>query len=833
MSKIEEALIKRLDNHRVIFWYDEKAELQEQFNELDIDGLEKIQVEGNEFEVKYIINKQKPKGKFLLYFNGAKPANEENWLLDMELAHHVFHTDREAMVLQEIGLGYHLKELVAEHILFFEAKERKQKLKELLGEGDEHEDIRGKMLAVLFNTDYVSLSTFIHAHSSAFIDGNERFEKELDRYNLTSYYWGKIKHQFNYISETPSIYDFLLEVFNSNFVLGEHTGLSKESGLLLSLWKDTIQYRESFGRVADKIASDIDVEDKLHNAELSAIVNDDLFRLTDRKIIHDLVGLVSEESISKEKVTQLVKNRENKYWFSESEFLYKALAHGAEIISLVRKFSDVTYKSFNEGVNEYASNLFEVDQAYRKFVWSYRQAKQNKILSDLAEKIEKVYSNDWLLQNNNSWQKVVDGLDAWPTFERFSQQRFFEQHIRQFTSKKQRLFVIISDALRYENGEELCRILQSENRFESSIEPMVSSLPSYTQLGMASLLPHKKLAFQDCSDTITVDGMSSAGIQGRSKILAENSGVRATAIKAEDFMSLNSGQGKDGREFVKKYDLIYIYHNRIDKTGDDKTSEGKVFEAVEEELSYLMDVMRKVASFNGNNMMITSDHGYIYQHTELDESDFCKSNHTGETWKENRRFVIGSGLKNDNATRHFKASELNISSEADILIPKSINRLRVKGAGSRFVHGGASLQEIVIPLVKVSKKRQDTTSSVDIDIIKSTDRITTNILAVSFIQSNLVTDKVLPRTIKAAIRAEDGEILSDVFKYNFDIEEGSERHREVKHRFQLMAKASGKYKNQRVKLVLEEPVEGSTKWKEYKDYFYTLNISFTNDFDDF
>ena len=37
----------------------------------------------------------------------------------------------------------------------------------------------------------------------------------------------------------------------------------------------------------------------------------------------------------------------------------------------------------------------------------------------------------------------------------------------------------------------------------------------------------------------------------------------------------------------------------------------------------------------------------------------------------------------------------------------------------------------------------------------------------------------------------------------------------------------------RVKLVLEEPVENSTKWKHYKDYYYTLNIPFTNDFDDF
>ena len=831
MNKIEEALVKRFQTHRIIFWYDEKKELIEQFSELTIGGVEKIQVQGNEFEVKYIINKQVPKGKFLLYFNGEKPNNEENWLLDMELAHHVFRTDQEAMFLQEIGLGYHLKELVAEHIEFYKSKERRLKLKELLGEGDEHEDIRGKMLAVLFNTDYVNLSTFIHEHSTAFIDGNERYDKELDRYNLTKYYWGKIKHQFNYQSETPSVYDFLLEVFNTNFTLGDKTELTKESRLLISLWKDTIQYRESFGKVSDKIALDIDVETKLNSASLDDIINDDLFRLTDRKIIHDLVNLVSEEAISNDKVVQAIKKRENKFWYSESEFFYKCLEYGTETIRLIRKHASSKYSNFHEGVEHYSSVLFEVDQAYRKFVWSYRKSKQNKILANLADKIEKVYSNDWLLTYSNNWQTVVDNLDTWPATERTSQQRFFEQHVEQFTAKKQRLFVIISDALRYECGAELSKRLQSENRYESSIEYMVSSLPSYTQLGMASLLPHKELSFQDKSDSIKADGMSSSGIQGRSKILAANSGVRATAVKAEDFMKMNSS--KEGRDFVKQHDLIYIYHNRIDKTGDDKTSEERVFEAVEEELDFLMDMMKKIANMNGNNMMITSDHGFIYQHSELEESDFSKSNHKGETWKENRRFVIGKGLSNDDVTKSFKAQELNISSDADILIPKSINRLRVKGAGSRFVHGGASLQEIVIPLVKVTKKRQDTTSAVDIDIIKSTDRITTNILAVSFIQSNLVTDQILPRALRAAIYAEDGEILSDLFKYNFDIAEGSERQREVKHRFQLMAKASGKYKNQRVKLVLEEPVEGTTKWKEYKDYFYTLNISFTNDFDDF
>lgn len=830
MNKIAEALIKRFETHRIIFWYDEKEEFVDQYQELNLSKVEKIYVEGNEFEVKHRVSKQAPEGKFLLYFTGEIPANEDNWLLDIELAHHVFRTDQEAMFLQEMGLGYHFKDLVTEHLEFFKAKERRAKLKEFLGDGDEHKEIRGKMLAVVFGTENISLVTYIHAHGSSFSDGNEKYEKDLQRYNLADYYWSEIKRKYNYENESPSIYDFLLEVFNTNFALGTNTGLKKESRLLLSLWKDTILFREYFGKISDKIAQDIDVEGKLNRVVIDDIISDDLFKLTDIKVIHELVNLIDLESISNEKVVQYVKQRENKFWYSELEAFYQSIAYGSQLISLVRQFGQTKYTSFEEGTSNYAATLYEVDQVYRKFIYNYRKTNQNKILADLSNKVEKVYSNDWLLTYNNNWQSIIDKLTIWPNDSRTNQQHFFDTHVKPVIDKKQRLFVIISDAFRYECGAELAKRLQSENRYEATLNHMISSLPSYTQLGMASLLPHKSLSIQDKSDIIFADGMSSSGTANRTKILEKNSGVRATAIKAEDFMNLNSA--KEGREFVKMNDLIYIYHNRIDKTGDDKTTEEKVFEAVEDELQFLMEMMKKIANMNGTNMFITSDHGFIYQHNELDESDFSTSKHKGEIWKENRRFVIGENITNDNSTKAFKGADLGIQSNVDFLITKSINRLRVKGAGSRFIHGGASLQEIVIPLIKIVKTRQDTTSQVDIDIIKSTDRITTNILAVSFIQTDAVSEQVLPRTIRACICAEDGELLSDQFKYIYDIVDGSERQREVKHRFQLSSKASGKYKNQRVKLLLEEPVDGANKWRVYKEYFYTLNISFTNDFDE-
>lgn len=832
MNKIEEGLNRLFEDHRVIFWYDEKAEFKADFENLQLEGVKKICLEHNPFEIKYLINKLQPESKFLLYFNYSQPSPEDNWLLDMELAYHVFQTDQAALFIQEMELGFHLKDLINQHLEFFKAKERRAKLKELTTKEDRHQEVRYKMLSIVFGVDSLSLSTFILSHISAYADGNDRLERELIRYQLDGFYWNEIARIYGFKGESQSIFEFVLEVFQQNYVLGKNVGITKESKLLLSQWRDSILYRSCFDSISKQVSEALDISKTLDAVPLDKIIEDELFRLTDQKIIHEFQSMILEGGISSDRIFQIIKKRENKFWYPEFESLYQATWYGAELIALVRKHGKKTYSTFEEGIKNYTEQLYEVDQAYRKFIWNYRESKQNRILSDLYERVEKVYSNDWLLEYNNHWQKVIDELQDWPTRKKYSQQQFFATHVQPVLDKKQRLFVIISDAMRYECGEELNERFQSENRYTSSLDHLVASVPSYTQLGMASLLPIKKtMLVNPNSDTVWIDDMVSAGLSGRLKILEANSGVRATAVQAETFMAMNSAT--EGRTFVKNYDLIYIYHNVIDKRGDDKTSEETVFEGVEEEINYLIDLVKKIGNMNGNNILITADHGFVYQHHTLDESEFSSSEFDGEIWKENRRFVMGRNLTHDKAVKKFTGDQLSLNSDLEVLIPKSINRLRIKGAGAKFVHGGTTLQEIVTPLVKVTRKREDTNRQVEIDIIQSTDRITTNILTVSFLQQDLISEQVLPRTIRTGLYAADGELLSDQFKYTFDFSEGTERQREVKHAFHLGAKASGKYKNQRIKLVLEEPIEGTTKWKTYKEYNFSLNISFTSDFDEF
>ncbi|THV60835.1 BREX-1 system phosphatase PglZ type A [Flagellimonas alvinocaridis] len=828
-SKIKEALDKKFQENDVIFWYDEHDELKESFDKLHISGVQKCHVQDNQFEIKYKLTSKNENEKFLVYFNTPKPKPNENWLLDLELAYHVFHTDQEAIILQDLGLDFGFKKLVEEHIAFFKSKERQDNLKELLGKGDSHKDVRYKMIAVAFNTEYVNLNTFIHAHGTAFANGNEKLQRDLERFELTDFYWKEISEKFNYDSDTPSIYDFLVEAFMDNFQNNGKSKLSKETRLLLSLWKDTITYRDGFNKISLQISDDLQIESKLNQLSLEMVVNDELFKLTDNKILHDLVQRLLNSEISDDTLQVFIKQRENKFWYSKFESYYQSISFASKLKNQIISLS-VNFKSFEDGLRLYTTKLYRVDFLYRKFILNFRKTNQDNVLSELAKSIDKLYSNDWLLNQNDNWQKVIDSTEIWPTKENFCQRRFFDQHIRPFTEKNQRVFVVISDALRYECGTELNQLLTKENRYDSEIDGLVSSLPSYTQLGMASLLPHDTLSMKKGSDQVLVNDMSSVGVVARSKILSANTGARATAILAEDFMKF-SVHG-DGREFVKNYDVIYIYHNVIDDTGDDTTSQDRIFDAVEGELSFLMELLKKIANMNGNNMIVTSDHGFLYQYEELEDSDFTNAEVQGDVDKQNRRFVIGKNITGNASVKTFTYQQLGLTGEGNILIPKSINRLRVKGAGSKFIHGGASLQEIVVPVIKVNKKRKDTTTQVEIDIIKSTDKITTNLLPVSFIQT-LATNKTrIARRIRASIMAADGTVLSDQFSYNFDSKEDSQRQREVKHRFQLLSLASGKYKNQRVKLVLEEPMDRANKWKAYKEYYYTLSISFTNDFDE-
>jgi len=72
--------------------------------------------------------------------------------------------------------------------------------------------------------------------------------------------------------------------------------------------------------------------------------------------------------------------------------------------------------------------------------------------------------------------------------------RFAEERVAPIIRDgRRKAVVIISDALRYEVADELRSRIRQEDRFDATLDAVLGVLPSYTQLGMAALLPQRWL----------------------------------------------------------------------------------------------------------------------------------------------------------------------------------------------------------------------------------------------------------------------------------------------------------------------------------------------------
>ena len=829
-DRIAQALTKLFDRHRIVFWYDARQELRDDFEALQLPGVEKLELANNEYGIKYRLLREQPEQKFLLYREGPQPADLDNWLLDVQLAHGEFRTDQVAIWLSELELGMEFTDVVQAHAEFFQAIKRKDALKKLLNADDTAGQIRLKMLAVCVGSE-PRMDAVVENLLQELADGRDEKIKLVGRCSLDGFLWEQMTRCYGYKSGEPGIRDFALELFKSCYAMGTdgQVKLTGDALVFLKRWKDSRQFEGGFETLSGECAEVLGIEHDLAKRDFRELIELDYFCLIDRKIISDLVRAVAARTVSSGDVAVWVRQRRQGHWYREYRHLYEAVDYAARFITALEE-ANLEMNSLAEGVQRYCRFWYQLDQLYRKFAYNVRMSGQASLMGNLTEQIENLYSNNYLLKLGDRFQVFVDSVTKWEAFPVRKQKEFFDYWVRPFLRKDNKVCVIISDAMRYEIGDELLSLIRQEDRYSAELEPALSTLPSYTQLGMAALLPNKALAIADNeTGTVLVDGQSSQGTANRIKILDQEGRLRATACKADELMAM---KGDDCRALVRDHDVIYVYHNRIDATGDKRETEERVFEAVEETLQELIRLIKKLTGANANNLLVTSDHGFIYQNRAIDESDFSGVVAEGDQILfRDRRFVLGKGLTEASSLHKFTPEQLGLAGEVEVQIPKSINRLRLKGSGSRFVHGGASLQEVVIPVLKINKKRQSDVSAVEVEILRgASSMITSGQLAVTMYQAGPVTDKIQPRVLRAGIYTEAGELISDCHDLTFDLSSDNPRERELQVRFVLTRKADDA-NGQEVVLKLEEKHAGTTFYQEYKSLRYVVRRSFTSDFD--
>lgn len=826
-AAVKELLGLRFETQRVVFWHDPDGEYASDLDVLDFDGVETIRVGNDEYAVKNRLLHVTPKGKFLIYRSGTIPAGIGNWLLDLELAYGVFTADRTTLVQQDLGLTADgIDEVVRVHEKFFRAAKRVQSIKALLDSDDDADRLRAKMSAVLLAQREHSLLELTRALLIENAAGADVKYRALVDFGLDEFHWKGAAAIYGYTSAYPSVDDFVLWMFQQavDGFRSERPGGLRNIQLDFASLRNDRRSTDALATLARRAASDLDYANSIEDVTFRDLSGIDLFEEVDRKIISDLARAVAERTVSAREVSDVVRSRQSSIWIDGYRKLYTAIGAAAELIGELTTIT-LTVTSFDEGLDRYRREWFRIDQRYRQFVFAARTAEHSGPLEALRAEVEKLYANKFLYELGNGWQQQVDAAERWRSSVLRPQTAFYAEHVAPIIRDgRKKAVVIISDALRYEVAEELGTRIRQEDRFDASLDAALGVLPSYTQLGMAALLPHKTIGHSKRGDPVLVDGQRSDGTANRNKVLAA---VDGKAIQAEDVLSLSR---EELRELYAQHQVLYVYHDRIDATGDKARTERQVFEAADDALRELVDLVKRLTNANATNILVTADHGFLFQDTALADSFYLSTLPQGDDVAvTNRRYVLGRGLKDDPAFRTFAPEQVGLDSDLQVQIPKSIHRLRLPGAGSRFVHGGAALQEIVVPVLTINKKRKSDTRLVNVEVLPESDKITTGQLVVKLFQSEPVSEKVQPRTVRAGLFV--GEtLISNQPELNFD-QESTDRRDRYQNAHMLLSQDANEFNNRAVEFRLEERIPNTNQWRTYAKAFYTLKRSFASDFD--
>lgn len=799
IKQINDALdhVFKEEQQRIVFWNDPEREFQNILPFLLLENVTLLRVdETGTLEIKLRIERDDPTGRYLLYSPEEEPDYELDWLLDIRLYSRSFRADRASLLLDELGLANQfLRQHIADRRKFFDSKERLQRLKTMVQPGDTAADLDCKMIAVVAKADqpelFNILCTLYHSYTEAGdgidLDKFPASWEQIEKFELDKPFWEMVRASFGHTDENPSLKKFLVRLFVTDYAHHSKSVLPKplehlvlppagrhNAVVCLAQWRDSSSKASSYDRLSTEVASLIDLDGYLSGLEIDDQIDVMTFQPVEKSVASGLRDRVQDtaDTINSEDVRAIALRRQAGHWASLNaagapevprkayNSVYDALVAAADFFALRNRHQH----GFDFGdpatmFRGYEQELYRFDQLYRHFCEAADVVETQGwgLLKPLRESIEACYTN-WFVPNLAlAWNKFLEPqgpthlLTVWRIDDMHNQQDFFQECVRPRLEEagNRRVYVIVSDAFRYEAAQELATELNGKYRFEAALASQLGVLPSYTALGMASLLPHKVLTYKPNGD-ILADGKPTSLTEQRDDILKA---VEGMACKAPELLALKKEQGRD---LVTDKRVVYVYHNTVDSVGerDEKKTFGAVRTAIDELAALVSHI---VNNLNGNYVVITADHGFLFTESAPGEPEKSKLDQKPDgAVKGKKRYLIGHHLPEQEAAWHGR-TEVTAAAEGEMefWIPRGPNLFHF-GGGARFVHGGAMLQEIVVPVITVRHIKgppvgETKVKPATVQVLGSSHKITTGRHRFELIQMEPISDRVKPVTLKIAV----------------------------------------------------------------------------------
>ena len=776
---------------RIIFWKDEDRDFEDNLDEVVLTNAELLVLTGtNNFEIKKLIAVDEPTKNYLIYSPLSYDSPDDNWLIDVELYSEEFRADLISIWMDEMGMPATpaLRKLVKNYRKLFNAKARREKVIGQSKVPTAPVDLEKAVMGAIANLKDTNPWGIIKKVLCAGLDSdaNEIYQ-EMVTYGANQAFWAMVRQGTGYVSENPSIAQLaahiiitaLTRTIRIEFLAGLDDYISEpHQAYCYEFISDWLHSEDNsvLQEIVTKVEDECKLPSRFMKLSVDNLVDTELCPCIHEVILVKLMTEISEDIINVDTIIGIVEKRRTCVWYDEVKDFYEGILQVANMQNFYKEHITGFHSAQAAKVwKEYTTEYYKMDTYYRLFQKSYGDSLKSyntnlhDLFSHVLEKVQGLYENWFMGQLGANWSAVcAEELEKYGHIMEVPQQvKFYDDHIK---TADNRVFVIISDAMRYEVAATLTEQLKRETQSKVELDSMQGIFPTITKFGMAALLPHEHLSAEKRGDVLKVLADEQyTDSNYRDKVLKQ-ANPQSVAVKYTDLVSAKRA---DRSAMVKGMDVVYIYHDTIDEASH--TADTMVFPACEDAIVELKNLVRIITNdFGGTNILITADHGFLYTYSPLREDDKVdKTGFIDRIVEYGRRYAIM--LKESNPSELLPVSFLDGKTEYSAFAPRENVRIKMNGGGLNFVHGGISLQEMCVPLIEYHYLRNQSkeyqrnkhkydTKPVEVSLLSATHKISNMIFSLNFYQKEAVSDNREAAIYQVYFTDANGKQISDVQK---------------------------------------------------------------------
>ncbi|NLB56058.1 MAG: BREX-1 system phosphatase PglZ type A, partial [Lentisphaerae bacterium] len=659
------APLAEFHERRIVFWHDEDGEFADAIDELDLPEVSIVKLTGtNNFAIKKLLSADDLTNDYLVYDPLTyEKDGRDDWLLDIKLYSEKFCADLVSLQMEELFVepSTAMRKTMKLYAKFLDNKERKARLRRFGRTYQTQSQLHIDIMAVLCGLKSGSAQGVIMAVLNAGLEKeNNTALAAIEKFGNIDAFWSMINRYTGYQNKEDRplgelAAHILITALSQTMPISALRGLERFTSdsnkaycyQLIHEWQrgDESKNLEELCRY---VARELRLADRFDKTEINILIKSDTFPAINESILKRFFAEISENVIKWEDILSVVENRRTSAWYALTEDYLESLYY----IAKMQEF----YLAHIEGFHIveptkiwklYKTAAYEMDSHYRHFHFNFANTLKNPnaILEDALKKcsdvVEGLYREWFLKQLTQTWTKAIAGdFDLLGYVSEINEQRrFYNKYVSPNVSKGNRVYVVISDGLRYEVAAELSETLSHATKGKATLEAMQAMFPSITKFGMAALLPGKEVSANEKIE-VFMDGHPTDSTQQRGGVLNATN-PESVAVTYKDLLRMKK---QERRDLVAGKEIIYVYHNTIDATGDKASTETKVFEACNDAIEELTAIVKIIVNdLSGVNIFITADHGFLYTYKPLEESQkISRQTFSGDILELGRRYALVS-----------------------------------------------------------------------------------------------------------------------------------------------------------------------------------------------